>query len=454
MMKNYSSEMKNKSVLTITNIWICQIAGETIQPVFADLLIEKGKISEIRERNFSDFLNSGVANSQNVSDMKGRVLTIPLVNFHDHFYSRLAKGLVTEGPQDNFVHILENLWWKLDLALDLDMIQASAQMAALESIRNGVTYIFDHHASPRHTRGSLALIANILREYGLRGALCFETSDRNGEELAREALQENMRCIGNQDKDIKGMLGLHALFTLQDETLQKASEILHNSDTGIHIHLAEDKHDPEFSKKEYNICLAERLKKFDLLNEKSILVHGVHLTESDYKIIAQSGSALAYNPDSNLNNAVGLPIYANVSSQIPILVGTDGMHANIRRSLKQIFLLYRHQQNDFGPAFRFLQKIFFDQLEFVKKYFPDYPLLHEGDLADMIIWDYIPPTPFTAENFWGHFIYGMLERPIHSVIQNGKFLMHDYQIDKANKGNIWRQIHKQGINLFKEMDRV
>jgi cytosine/adenosine deaminase-related metal-dependent hydrolase len=437
--------------LEIKNAWIAQVSGKKINPVFGDLLMENGHISEIREKRFPDDLRREASKDKHTHNLAGRVVTSPLVNFHDHIYSRLAKGLSTRGPQDNFVHILENLWWKLDLALDPDMVRASAQMAALESIRNGVTYIFDHHASPRHTSGSLGLLADVLREYGLRGSLCFETSDRNGKELAHEALRENENLLKNQSEDIKGMLGLHALFTLEDSTLQESAKILKKHDTGIHLHLAEDKHDPEFSQQRYRLSLAQRLKKFDLLNQKSILVHGVHLTGTDYEIIKQSGAAIAYNPDSNLNNAVGLPVYADVPTEIPILAGTDGMHANIRRSLKQIFLLYRHQQNDFGAAFQFLQKIHFDQLDFVRKYFPDYPMLQPGDRADLIIWDYIPPAPFGADNYWGHYLYGMLERPIHSVMQHGKFLMENFQINRADVEQTWIQIYEQGVRLFKEL---
>jgi cytosine/adenosine deaminase-related metal-dependent hydrolase len=437
--------------LEIKNAWIVQVTGKKIMPVFGDLIIENNRISEIREKRFPDDLNQQKSGNENSTNLAGRVVTSPLVNFHDHIYSRLAKGLTTSGPQDNFVHILENLWWKLDLALDEDMVWASARMAALESIRNGVTYIFDHHASPHHTTGSLRTIADVLQEYGLRGSLCFETSDRNGKELAHEALRENESLLKNQNEDIKGMLGLHALFTLEDSTLQEAAKILKNHDTGIHLHLAEDKHDSEFSQQKHQISLAERLKKFNLLNRKSILVHGVHLTGIDYEIIRQSDAAIVYNPDSNLNNAVGLPVYTNVPQEIPILAGTDGMHANIRRSLKQIFLLYRHQQNDFGTAFQFLQKIYFDQLEFVWKYFPDYPSLQPGDRADLIVWDYIPPAPFGAENYWGHYIYGMLERPIHSVMQNGRFLMENFQISRTDLEQTWIQIYQQGARLFNEL---
>ncbi len=138
--------------------------------------------------------------------------------------------------------ILQNLWWKIDLALDSEMIRASAQMAALESIRNGVTYIFDHHSSPNSAEGSLKIIADILREFGLRGVLSFETTDRNGKQFSENGILENINFLKNlTDNDFKTMLGLHASFTLNDDTLRKASKIIKEYGIGIHIHLCEDK---------------------------------------------------------------------------------------------------------------------------------------------------------------------------------------------------------------------
>ncbi len=433
------------SNITIANAWICQVNNRSIRPYFGDLYIKDGKISDLRPKDFRDFLNHPGEVPAGAFNVGGRVVTLPLVNFHDHLYSRLAKGLAVQGPMDNFQHILENLWWKLDRVLDLDMIAACAHMGVLESIRLGVTTIFDHHASPDHTKDSLSTIAKVFRHYGLRGVFCFETSDRNGIPLALQGLEENQRFFKEHtDKDFKSMLGLHASFTLSDETLKKAADILQNSGLGIHIHLCEDKSDAEKSRELFQHNPVERLANFKLLNPKSILSHGIHLAGTDYSIVSQSGSAIAYNPDSNLNNGVGIPEYHRVPADIPVLIGTDGMHANIARSMKQLFLLYRHQGNDFGSAFQWIQKIYFDQIVFARGYFPDYSLLQVGDRADFIVWDYVPPTPFTEDNFWGHYIYGILERPVHSLVQEGRFLMKNHQLQVEEENKILLEIYRQG----------
>ena len=440
------------NTFVIRNAWICAINDhDQVNPVFGDLEIRDGKIQQITQRHDQQFRP---AHGSAEIDAAGRMLTVPQVNFHEHIYSRLAKGLPINGPMTNFVEILESLWWKLDRTLDMDMVRASAQMAAFECLQNGVTYLFDHHASPSAVKGSLQTIAETLDHFGLRSVLSFEISDRNGQSIAAESLTENVEFIRKAGhENSKGMIGLHALFTLSDDTLREIARWLETLKTGIHIHVAEDRADVQLNQKEFKKSIARRLADFNLLNERSLLIHGVHLTTEDYRIIARSGAALVYNPDSNLNNAVGLPDYANVPESIPILMGTDGMHANVGRSLKQLFLLYRFQKNSFESAFTLMQKIFKDQLHFVRRYFPDFPGLQEGHRADFVLWNYIPPTPVTDENFFGHLIYGLLESQPQAVFQNGRTLLLEGKIKIENPLKIWQNIRTQGKRLFEIFSR-
>lgn len=435
--------------MKIINTWICQIKENLVIPIYGDLEIVDGIIKSIIARNIES-TSKIKKGGDDVIDAGGRLMTIPQINFHDHFYSRLAKGLPLKGKMDNFHNILKNLWWKLDVELDIDMVRASAQMAVLESIRNGVTYIFDHHSSPNYSKGSLKAIADVLTETGLNGVLCFETTDRNGLVLAKNGLDENKDFLTNHaSENIKAMLGLHASFTLSDESLLNASELMKENDLGIHIHLCEDKIDSEESNKQFNRSPVDRLDNYNLLNDKSILSHGIHLTEDDYKKVSEFECAIAYNPESNMNNSVGLASF-NISSAIQIILGTDGMHSNPSKSLKQLFLLSRNSGNSFEESFTLVQRIFLDQIKFVKKYFPSFSLLAENDRADFVIWDYVPPTPVTKDNFWGHYIYGAIERSIHSVFNNGTVLLNNYKIN-VNEESYNSNIVKQGNRLYKKL---
>lgn len=440
-------KVKNKFV--VKNGWICKIDNGEVAPLFGDIHISNGRISDIKKKSFVEYLQKPKKKSKDDFDACGKVITIPQVNFHEHIYSRLAKGLDISGPTNNFENILSNLWWKLDSVLDKKMIEASAKMTVIESIKNGTTYLFDHHSSPNFTAGSLNTISNILNENNIRCVLCFETTDRNGYKFAQGGIKENLNfaTITAQNQNIKSMFGLHASFTINNKTLKLVSEIIAKSNAGIHIHLSEDKADNKISLEKFGNSPLDRLIKYNLLNEKSILSHAVNLSKSDWAKIRKYKSAIAINSESNMNNSVGVNRFDSIPTEVRLLCGTDGMHANPSRTLKTVFLLMRQQGMSFDNSFAKIVKIYFDQIEFVKKYFPDFGLLNKNNRADFIIWDYVPPTPIDKNNFWGHYIYGIIERNVDSVFMNGKILMNEKQISIDEK-KVNKEISVQGKRLF------
>jgi len=439
----------------IINAWICQVSDSKVKPIFGDVYFSNGRIERIIKKDFTEYSGIKLQKNNSIYDAGGRVITIPNINFHDHIYSRLAKGLNIKGETDSFENILTNLWWKLDKILDKDMVEASVKMAVAESIKNGVTYIFDHHSSPEFTLGSLSLLANEIEKNNLRAVLCFESSDRNGKKKSDEAIKENIDFY-NQIKNnpnIKSMFGLHASFTLSDDTLNRISEFVNSSDIGIHIHIDEDKADSKISLRKYHAKAVDRLIRHKLLNEKTILAHGVHLSKPNLKKISHFKSPLAINIESNKNNSVGIHSFKNIPDEIKIVCGTDGMHANPSETIKLIFLELRQQGFSFADTFSKIKNIYFNQIDFAVRYFSDFSLLNIGDRADFIVWDYVPPTPLTENNFWGHFIYGILNRQVQSVFQTGISLMIDKKLVEIDEQKINLQINKQGTRLFNKFNK-
>jgi len=467
-----SSSIGAPKIRELRNIWLCRLNGGAVRPEFCDLTIINGKIGEIRPTDYRRFLrggasghsrftagsgtpgNPGSAGKQSVEviDARARVATPPLANFHDHLYSGLAKGLALPGSMEDFRSILENLWWQLDRALDADMVEACAQLGAAESLRNGVSYVFDHHSSPSYVRGSLETIGGILSEAGLRAVLCLETSDRHGKKVTEACFDEQREFIRRStNPELKGLVGLHAPFTLSDRTLRRAADLCSELATGIHIHLAEDAYEQRYSRDTFACTAGVRLDRFGLLDHPGILAHGVHLEEEDWAALAGGRCALALNPDSNLNNAVGLGRYTGFPDSPPLLAGTDGMHACPSRSIKQLFLLHRHQGGELSESFSFIRRLFFDQIRFLRRFFPDYPDLNTGDRADLVVWDYRPPSPFNADTFWGHLIYGILEAPAWSVCMQGNALLADRELLSMDLDSVARCAAVQGARLFEKL---
>ena len=459
---NNASLSRLSSIHELRNVWLCSLDGEAVKPGFCHLTVVNGKIGEIRPADYRRYLSSSsdrvipspssTESSREVIDARGRVATPPMVNFHEHFYSRLAKGLDLPGPMNDFRSILKSFWWRLDQALDADMVEACARLGVAESIRNGVIYVFDHHSSPNFVRGSLNTLARALSEAGLCGVLCLETSDRNGRMITEASFEEHREFINQSvNRNIRGLVGLHAPFTLADQTLRRAASLCNELNTGIHIHLAEDRYEQQYSRDTFDCSATVRLQSFGLLDRPGILAHGVHLEPGDWQVLSEGQCALALNPDSNLNNAVGLGRFAEIPGSISVLAGTDGMHANPARSIKQLFLLHRHQGGEIAESFQFIRKIYFDQVRFVRRFFPDFPDLKTGDPADLVIWDYQPPSPFSADTFWGHLIYGLLESPAWTVLMQGKPLLADHTLRSVDPDSIFRSAAVQGARLFRKL---
>lgn len=184
-------------------------------------------------------------------DAQGNLIMPGLINCHTHIYSGLARGLAIKGCNPtNFLENLEQQWWKIDDNLTLDGTKASAYATILDSIRDGVTTIFDHHASFCEIPGSLFTIKDAAQELGMRSCLCYEVSDRRGQEKCDQAIAENAEFAqwaakerrDNDNHMIAAMFGGHATFTLSDETMDKMAEA-NNGLTGFHIHVCEGMND-------------------------------------------------------------------------------------------------------------------------------------------------------------------------------------------------------------------
>ena len=128
----------------------------------------------------------------------------------------------------------------------MDGTRASATALYMDSIKQGVTTIFDHHASYGEIPGTLHTIAEESKRLGLRSCLCYEVSDRDGEEKCLQAIQENAdfitECEKNKDPMLAAMFGGHALFTISDKTFDRMVAA-NNGRTGYHIHVSEGMND-------------------------------------------------------------------------------------------------------------------------------------------------------------------------------------------------------------------
>lgn len=393
------------------------------------VLVENGYITKVAPRNrFKGFAGKRI-------DASRKVVAPGLINPHTHFYSTFARGLTRTKPAGNFVKVLENLWWRLDSALTTKDCYYSALIALLDAIRHGTTTLIDHHASPGAVRGSLRAIEKAVTQTGLRACLCYELSDRDGARVSREGLEENTsfirRCQAARSAHLSALFGLHAAFTLKDATLAKAAALGQELGAGFHIHVAEAKSDQDYSEMRHKCRVVERLNQFGILGPKSIAVHCVHVNRREMGILAETQTAVVHNPQSNLNNAVGIADVVSLMQRgVLIGLGTDAMTTNMLEEVRVAVWAQHLRAQDPSVGFVEVVSALLSNNPAIAGRCFDLPLgeLREGCVGDIVVIDYDPPTPLEAGNTFGHFVFGMSQAAVDSTIVGGRVLMQNKRL--------------------------
>ncbi|MDD5630206.1 MAG: amidohydrolase family protein, partial [Elusimicrobia bacterium] len=279
-------------------------------------------------------------------------------------------------------------------------------------------------------RGSLDRIAQAVKETGLRASLCYELSDRDGAKVAQDGIDENVafikRCAKEKDPQLKALFGLHASFTIKDATLEKASAAGRELGAGFHVHTAEAKSDQDYNINNFNMRVVQRLHKFGILGPKTIAAHCVHVDEDEMNLLRDTGTAVAHNPQSNMNNAVGVAdIIKMCQKGILVGLGTDAMTVNMLEEVRAA--LWAQHLKHGNPSCGFMEALgtlMFNNAKIANRYWdPKVGVLQEGYAADVILMDYWPPTPFDENTFLGHLGFGLAQSFVDTTICGGKVLM-------------------------------
>ncbi len=254
------------------------------------------------------------------------------INAHTHLYSGLAPfGMPAPAdPPRSFIQVLERIWWRLDRALDEPALGASARHYVAHARLDGTAALVDHHESPRFIDGSLDVLADACEAFGMPAVLCYGATERNGgRDEARRGLDECRRFIrANRRPQIVGVVGLHASFTVSDETIREAGALCRELGTVLHIHMAEDLADVDDARRRGYAGPLQRLVALDALPAGSILAHGVHLAPDEVKMASDRGCWFVQNPRSNRQNGVGYP--GGLAAGARVALGTDGFASNMR----------------------------------------------------------------------------------------------------------------------------
>lgn len=414
---------------------------QTLAFTATDLAVEEGPfggLSAISGLPAPDARRPG----DRVVDCRGRLVTRSFGCGHHHIYSALSRGMPPSPiAPGSFAEMLKEVWWRLDKCLDHDMTEASALAAALGCVKRGVTLIVDHHASPFHIKGSLETIARAFERVGVGYLLCYEISDRDGLEAAENGLAEHDDYLG---RGRPGLVGLHASFTLGDDTLKKAVDLAVKYRTGLHIHVAEARSDQHDCVSRHGLKVVERLAAFGVLDQPyTILGHCVHLDDSERRLVADSRAWTVQNCESNQNNNVGLAGYKWTPR---VMLGLDGMHNDMIRSAQAAYMAGQHTEAA-SP------REIYDRFRAVHRYTAEMGLPGEAD-NNLVILNYQSPTPLNSGNFPAHFVYGFSSNDVEAVIARGRVIMENGRLVSENEEDIVAYARRQARRLWAQMAKA
>jgi cytosine/adenosine deaminase-related metal-dependent hydrolase len=361
-------------------------------------------------------------------DASGCLVMPGLVIAHTHLYAALARGMAAPGPTRSFQEILERVWWRLDAALDEDSLRASAEEALLDAALSGATVVIDHHESPSFIGGSLDVLAQAARTVGVTVALSYGATDRHGPRGAADGLAECERAIR---EGLPAMVGLHAGFTVSDETLGAAADLARRKGAWLHVHAAEDRCDVESFK---------RLDRVGAIGPRTLLAHGVHLSPGERARVEEAGAWIAHNPRSNLQNAVGYADVRTLGSRVAL--GTDGMDGDLFTEARVAHLCARKAYGPEGGI---------DAVSLLAKS----QCLADAAVGprpgDWIVLEYDPPTPLTAATLAGHVLFGLGTRHVRDVVVNGEAIVEGRRSTRVDGARVHARAREQAVRVWERM---
>lgn len=415
------------------------------------VLIEGGRIAKVGSGEFK-----ATSSEPKTVDAKGKIVLPGFINCHTHLYSTLARGLIIEASPRNFLERLENLWWRLDRALTYEDCYWSSLVGSLLSLKAGVTTIFDHHSSPYAVDGCLDAVASGMRDAGIRGSVCYEVSDRNGQDLAAEGIEENIRFArtlkGDKSNMIGCMMGLHASFTLSQPTLLKAKQAGDENRLGFHIHVAEDAIDVEDSLRRYRRRTVARLAEAGVLTERTMAIHCVHVNDYAIRQLQKTRTNVIHCPRSNLSNAVGVaPIVKMFRHGIRIGLGSDGFGANILDDAYATIFTWRLNERTPVAGSSEIELMFSINNPLIASSLLGERLgiIEPGYAGDIVVLAYDSPSPVAKNNIFWHLM--SKEARAQTVIVGGKIVIEDFKSTLLDESKIFEKARVVAASLWERL---
>ena len=255
-------------------------------------------------------------------DAEDALVTPGLVNAHGHAAMTLLRGYADDKPLDAW---LQEDIWPAEAEFGPEDIAAGARLAAVEMIRSGTTAFADMYFH-------VPELVDVIDEAGLRarvghGVVTVGKDDEAAAADVQEALDIAAEYDGAADGRVRTAVMPHAPHTVDTDAIETLVAGADERDVPLHFHFNETESylDPDGTGERPG-DYADRL---GLLGEESWAAHGVHLTDDEIGLLADTGTAVVHCPASNMKLASGLaPVEQLREAGVTVALGTDGAASN------------------------------------------------------------------------------------------------------------------------------
>ncbi len=374
------------------------------------------------------------------------LLCLPgLVNCHTHAAMTLLRSYADDLP---LMYWLEKKIWPVEARLTGEDVYWGTLLALIEMIKSGTTTFNDMYFF-------MDEVAQAVDKVGIRACLARGLIGIGGQ--AERGLDESRTLIekwqGGAGGRIKVWLGPHAPYTCPPSYLEKVLALAREYRVGIHIHVSETRDEVKQIEEQYKKTPVRYLQEIGLFQVPVLAAHCVHLTRDDIRILAESGTSVAHNPESNMKLASGIaPIKDLRAAGITVGLGTDGAASNnnldMFEEMRTAALLHKVASEDplTLPA---SEVILMATREGARALGLENEtgMLKPGLKADLILVNLNRPHLCPRHNLIAHLVYAAQAHDVETVIIDGRIVMENRRILTIDEETVRREVERRARRL-------
>lgn len=253
----------------------------------------------------------------------GHMAIVPaLYNGHTHAAMTLLRGYAEDLLLDEW--LTEHIWPAEAQLTDAE-IDAGVRLAILEMIKSGTVFFNDMYWN------QLAA-ARAAADMGVRamiGLLYFSGPDGRVDPRCQRSNEELLHAAPDCPDRVGIAYAPHSVYTVSEPLLSEVATAARESGRWLHTHASETRSEVTDCLTAHSVTPVGLLDRVGALGPRTVLAHGVHLTDADRELVADRGAVVSHQPTSNMKLCNGsFDLSAAQAAGVRLALGTDGAASN------------------------------------------------------------------------------------------------------------------------------